>query len=169
MRLILQRRIDTGKQTLGTLFIKGDKNRVCYTLEDTYRPKKIMHKTRIPANTYALKLRTYGSHYKRYIEKFPELNHNRGMIQVMQVDGFTDILIHIGNRETDTSGCLLVGMDYVEDDGEVRLVNSTVAYKKLYGIVADVLEKGTDCTIEIIDEKEIDIEEIDDMIKGCDL
>ena len=169
MRLILQRRIDTGKQTLSVLSIKGNKDRLCYVLEDTHRPEKIMHKTRIPANTYKLSLRTYGSHYERYKKKFPDLKHNRGMIEITNVENFTHILIHIGNTETDTSGCLLVGNDYREDDGDVRLIDSTGAYKKLYTTIADVLGRKSEVTLEIIDEKEIDIDKIDDMIKDVDV
>lgn len=138
-------------------------------LEDTHRPVKIMHKTRIPANIYKLKLRTYGSHFLRYSEKYPRLNHIRGMIEVMNVENYTDILIHIGNTETDTSGCLLVGTDYDENDGEVRLVNSTVAYKKLYPIIADALEAGEEVTLEIIDEPELTENEIDDLIREVEL
>jgi hypothetical protein len=145
-----------------------DGRHTCYVLEDTFRKEKVMHKTRIPANIYQLKLRTYGSHYKRYRIKFPELNHDRGMIQVMDVENFTDILIHIGNTETDTSGCLLVGVDFVEEDGEVRLFNSTDAYKKLYSIIADELELGREVILEIIDEPELNEDEIDDMIRGID-
>ena len=166
MKLILQRRIDTGKQTLGSLFLKGDKDRLCYVLEDTYRDVKIKHKTRIPAGTYQLKLRTYGSHYIRYKKKFSLLNHIRGMLQLNNVKNFTDILIHIGNSETDTSGCLLVGLDYVESDGEVRLVSSTLAYEKIYPIIADVLARKSEVTLEIIDELELSNDEIDDLIKG---
>ncbi len=169
MKLIQQRRIDTGKQTLSALSLKGSKDRLCYVLEDTYRPVKIKHKTRIPANIYKLKLRTHGSHFLRYSIKFPRLNHTRGMIEVMNVKNYTDILIHIGNFETDTSGCLLVGTDYKEEDGEVKLINSTVAYKALYPIIADVLEAGEEVTLEIKDELELDIEEIDDLIRGVDL
>ena len=169
MKLILQRRVDTGKQTLGALSLEGNNNRLCYVLEDTYRPVKIMHKTRIPANKYKLKLRRYGSHFLRYSERFLKLNHIRGMIEVMNVKNYTDILIHIGNSETDTSGCLLVGQDYREEDGQLILISSTLAYKALYPIIADALEQDEEVTLEIRDELQLDMEEIDVLIRDVEL
>ena len=164
MKLILQRLVDTGDETLGKLFL--GKVFLCYTLEDTYRRVKIMHKTRILAGIYKLALRAYGGHYRRYVKKFVDLAH-RGMIQVLGIKRFTDILFHIGNSKKDTSGCILVGEDYREEDGRFYLVNSTVAYKEIYPIIRDLIEKG-ELELEVIDEKQLTGKEIDDLIKGIE-
>ena len=164
MKLILRRKIDTGFETLGKLFLE-DKF-LCYTLEDTYRAIKIKHKTRIPAGIYELALRAFGSHFVRYVKKFEDIAH-KGMIQIMNVLGFTDILFHIGNSIKDTSGCILVGVDYREEDGRLYLVNSTVAYKKIYPIIQKMIKYG-EVSLEIIDEEDLSIEEIDTLVKGIE-
>lgn len=164
MKLILQRKIDTGSETLGKLFLE-DKF-LCYTLEDTHRDRKIKHETRIPAALYELSLRTWGSHYKRYVVKFQDILH-KGMIQVLNVLGFTDILFHIGNSKKDTSGCILVGESYREKDGRLYLVNSTVAYKKIYPMIQKMIKYG-EVSLDIRDEEELTKEEIDSLIKGVE-
>jgi hypothetical protein len=164
MKLILRRKIDTGFETLGKLFLEG--KFLCYTLEDTYREKKIKHKTRIPAGLYKLALRAYGSHYLKYVRKFVDIFH-KGMIQIMDVVGFTDILFHIGNSKEDTSGCILVGSDYREESGRIYLVSSTVAYKKVYPIIQKMI-KYAEVELEIIDEEDLTVEEIDDLIRGVE-
>ena len=164
MKLLLQRVYDTGSETLGKLWLND--NFLCYILEDTYRRKKIMHKTRILAGTYKLKLRNYGGFYKRYIKKFIDIEHT-GMIQVMKLLRFTDILIHIGNSKDDTSGCLLVGMDYRQGDKRIYLVNSTKAYKKIYPIIRNIITSGYG-SLQILDEKKLSGSEIDRLIKGIE-
>lgn len=155
MKFILQRYFDTGEQTIGGLYAENG-IRLCYTLEDTYRPVKVMHKTRIPAGLYRLAFRTYGSHYQRYKKKFPKLNHSRGMIQVMNVKNFSDILLHIGNTEADTSGCILLGSHVVEYvSGEFKLIQSTVAYENVYPIIASALENGI-VELDVRGEKDMD-------------
>lgn len=164
MKLILQRKIDTGFETLGKLFLEG--KFLCYTLEDTYRKRKVKHKTRIPAGLYKLALRAYGSHYVKYVKRFVDIFH-KGMIQIMDVMGFTDILFHIGNSKEDTSGCILVGEDYREEDGRLYLVSSTVAYKKVYPLIQKLIRYG-ELGLEIIDEEDLSTEEVDDLIKGIE-
>ncbi len=164
MKLILQRLIDTGDETLGKLFL--GKVFLCYTLEDTYRNKKIMHKTRILAGIYKLALRAFGGHHERYIKKFGDIAH-RGMIQVLGVKRFTDILLHIGNSKDDTSGCILLGEDYREDDGRFYLVSSTKAYVRVYPLIRNLLEND-ELELEILDEKQLTGKEIDDLIKGIE-
>ncbi len=164
MKLILQRLIDTGDETLGKLYL--DKKFLCYTLEDTYRNEKVMHKTRILAGIYKLALRAFGGHYQRYIKKFVDIAH-RGMIQVLDVLRFTDILLHIGNSKDDTSGCILLGEDYKEVDGRFYLVSSTKAYVRVYPIIRDLLESG-ELVLEVRDEKQLAGKEIDDLVQGID-
>ena len=80
--------------TIGQLFINGEY--FCDTLEDEIRQVKVMHETAIPVGTYKVTLE--GSpKFKRILP----LLHN--------VPGFTGILIHSGNTDKHTSGCILVG------------------------------------------------------------
>lgn len=113
---------------------------VCFGLEDEYREEKVASETRIPAGRYKVGLRTEGGFHTRYTKKFPGMH--RGMLHVLNVPNFKFILIHIGNTDEDTAGCLLVGLNAAVDDGELRVTSSRLAYQKIYPIVVDAAERG---------------------------
>jgi hypothetical protein len=144
MKLVVVRYLDDSNSTLGLLYVDGKFE--CYTLEDEKRDKKVMAETRIPEGDYNIKLRTEGGHHDKYTKQFPE---HIGMLHVTNVPGFEWILIHIGNTEKDTAGCLLVG----EDPNGMTIASSTNAYKKLYNKVAPVLKQGEKVTIKYVDIK----------------
>ena len=147
MKLTVLRYFDNGKATAGLLFIDGKFE--CYTLEDEFRVEKVMAETRIPEGIYEIKLRTEGTHHLKYKERFPQ--DHVGMLHVTNVPKFEYILIHIGNTEKDTAGCLLVGnstnvSNVISDSG--------AAYISMYKKVAPELKKGNKVTIQYIDIKE---------------
>lgn len=146
--VILERIKDSGIATIGKLCINGEFE--CFTLEDTHRDVKIKHETRIPAGIYEIKLRLFGGHHERYSKHSNESirKTHKGMLWLQDVPNFTDILIHIGNSHKDTSGCILVGRNYVGD----RLEQSTLAYADMYPKILKLLELGP-VFIEIRDEK----------------
>ena len=121
---------------------------VCFGLEDEYRDEKVASETRIPAGRYKVDVRREGGFHARYTARFP--NFHRGMLHVTDVPGFTFILIHIGNTDEDTAGCLLVGLNAAIDDGELRVTSSKLAYQKLYPMVIDAAERG-ELEIEYLD------------------
>ena len=121
---------------------------VCFGLEDEYRADKVANETRIPAGRYKVDVRTEGGFHARYTARFP--NFHRGMLHVSDVPGFTFILIHIGNTDEDTAGCLLVGLNAAVDDGELRVTSSKLAYQKLYPMVIDAAGQG-ELEIEYLD------------------
>ena len=135
--------------TNGLLFdITGGKRRfLCYTLEDEYREDKVMGETRVPSGTYRITLRKTGGFHGRYLKKYGEMH--KGMLWVRDVPNFEYILIHTGNTDEHTAGCLLVGdsqqTNFGDSDGFVG--SSTQAYKRIYPMVAEVLEGGGDVTI----------------------
>ena len=120
----------------------------CYTLEDQYQAVKVMHETCIPEGTYDIKLRTTGGFHARYAAKYGIMHH--GMLHIQDVPGFEYILIHTGNTDENTSGCLILGNTQqdldVSQDGFVG--SSVAAYKRFYPKVAGELLKGNDVTIE---------------------
>ena len=145
--------------TNGLLFINGIFE--CYTLEDQYQAVKVMHETCIPEGTYDIKFRKTGGFHAKYSERYK--NAHYGMLHIQDVPNFTYILIHTGNTDEHTSGCLIVGETQqdleVSKDGFVG--SSTVAYKKMYAKVAGQLLQGKDVTIEYTTinkllEKEVD-------------
>lgn len=113
--------------TIGQLFVNGEY--FCDTLEDEIRQVKVMHETAIPAGTYKVTLER-SPRFKRILP----LLHN--------VPGFTGILIHSGNTDKHTSGCILVG----KSTGST-LVNSLATLEKLMTILQK--PKNLVCTIKI--------------------
>ncbi len=132
--------------TNGMLFIDGIFE--CYTLEDQYQAVKVMHETCIPEGTYDIKFRKTGGFHTKYSERYK--NAHYGMLHIQDVPNFTYILIHTGNTDEHTSGCLIVGETQqdleVSKDGFIG--SSTVAYKKMYAKVAGQLLQGKKVSIE---------------------
>ena len=119
-----------------------------YTLEDQYQAVKVMHETCIPEGTYDIKLRTVGGFHEKYKKRYG--NDHYGMLHLQDVPNFTYILIHQGNSDEHTSGCLILGETQqdldLSDDGFIG--HSGVAYKKLYKKVAKELLLGKKVSIE---------------------
>jgi len=132
--------------TNGLLFVNGLFE--CYTLEDQYQAVKVMHETCIPEGTYDIKFRTVGGFHEKYKKRYG--NEHYGMLHLQDVPNFTYILIHAGNTDESTSGCLIVGETQqdldLSDDGFIG--HSGVAYSKLYKKVAKELLLGKSVTIE---------------------
>ena len=120
----------------------------CYTLEDQYQAVKVMHETCIPEGTYDIKFRTVGGFHSKYSERYGDAHY--GMLHLQDVPNFTYILIHAGNTDEHTSGCLIVGETQqdldISDDGFIG--HSGKAYSKLYNKVAKELLLGKEVTIE---------------------
>jgi hypothetical protein len=126
--------------------ISVDGKFVCFGLEDEYRPEKVANETRIPAGTYNITLRTVGGFHERYSQRFDGIH--KGMLWVRDVPGFEYILIHCGNTDQDTAGCLLVGAQAHARD--MTLGSSSLAYQDLYRAVVDAAALG-DLSIEYVD------------------
>jgi len=134
MRITVSRIIESAEETLSRISVDGSV--VCWGLEDQWQAAKVAQETRIPAGLYRVGARTHGGFHQRYARRFPW--HN-GMLEIRDVPGFTDILIHIGNTDADTAGCLLVGFEPdITDDGRLRVLRSAEAYARLYqAVIAD--------------------------------
>ncbi len=149
MTVRVKRCVSNADETVGILFIDGVPTAV--TLEDQKQNIKIAKETRIWAGTYRLGLRTVGGHHDKYGKMFPTLH--KGMLELQQVPQFQYILIHIGNTETDTDGCILVGEKIVvEGTGRMKIENSTIAYQRVYKKIIDELVAGKEVWITIQDE-----------------
>ena len=132
--------------TNGLLFIDGIFE--CYTLEDQYQAVKVMHETCIPEGTYDIEFRKTGGFHSKYSERYK--NAHYGMLHIQDVPNFTYILIHTGNTDEHTSGCLIVGETQQDLDSSKDgfIGNSTVAYKKMYAKVANQLLQGKKVSIQ---------------------
>ena len=120
---------------------------LAYTLEDEYRSEKKYGETRIPDGKYKLGLRKVGGYHAKYSNRFPHIHI--GMLHVLNVPGFEYILIHCGNTDEHTAGCLLVGdsqeNNQITKDGFIG--KSTQAYKRIYPRIAEAIDCGEEVTI----------------------
>ena len=133
--------------TNGILLIDGVFE--CFTLEDEVRDgQKQMGETAIPLGEYEIKFRTVGGYDAKYQKKFGTTWH-KGMLELQDVPNFKYILIHTGNTDEHTAGCLLVGETQQDlDRGKDGFVGgSGDAYKKMYPKVRDALLNNEKVTI----------------------
>lgn len=121
---------------------------ICHGLEDEYREHKVPQETRIPSGLYQLGVKRHGGLHSRYLTNFGEFH--RGMLEVKNVPDFTDILIHVGNWDHETDGCLLVGR---ADYPAWAVWQSKIAYKRLY----DVLIDGAIANVATIEFRDLDL------------
>ena len=138
MKLVLKRTAKRPTYTIGKLYVDGVY--FCDTLEDADRGLsqdmplleiqriKVMHETAIPAGTY-----------KVIVSQSPRFG--RLLPRLLDVPGFEGILIHRGNTDKDTSGCILVG----ENKAVGKVINSTQYELRL----VEMLRNETDVTIEL--------------------
>jgi hypothetical protein len=136
MKLLVERFDSGSNDTLGRLYIDG--KFYCYTLEDEKRDVKVMHETRIPEGTYKVGLVNAPSHTPRY---------GHEMLWIKDVPKFTGILIHMGNTENHTSGCLLVGMRIGTLNNKRAVLDSKTAYNKIYPVISEAIKRGEDVEI----------------------
>ena len=153
MKLKVLRFSSQEDSTSGLLFLENEQGLefLCYTLEDESRDLKIKGETRVPAGIYEIKLRTEGGFHEKYKKRFGGLH--KGMLHVTNVPNFEWILIHTGNTDEHTAGCLLVG-DSQENNVIVKdgfIGKSSNAYKRIYPDIAKALEEGEDVSIEYVD------------------
>jgi len=145
MNLELQRFSSQKEDTLGIFFNSdGVYSFRSFTLEDEFRTEKVYGETRIPSGNYELKLRTHGGFHVRYLDRYGKDFH-KGMVQLMDVPGFTDVLIHAGNTDDDTAGCILVGDacdSNIAANGKGALSKSRDAYERIYEEIRDALLEG---------------------------
>jgi len=143
-------RFNKGKDsTNGILFdITDDKRKfLCYTLEDESRTEKIAGETCIPEGEYRIGFRTVGGFDAKYAHRFADIH--MGMLEILDVPNFKYVLIHCGNTDEDTAGCLLVGdtqsNNNVTEDGFIG--SSTKAYKRIYETIAKAVQWEEEVTI----------------------
>ena len=152
MKLEVLRISSQSDSTNGILFdTTNGRKFLAYTLEDEYRETKEKGETRIPAGTYKIKLRKEGGFHSRYTTKYGSMH--KGMLHVQDVPGFEYILIHTGNTDEHTDGCLLVGNTQTENIGtKDGFIGASVnAYKRIYPPIAKALEDDEEVEITYVD------------------
>ena len=130
MKLTLNRKFRGSTYTIGDLSING--KFFCNTIEDTVRELPAVCPNTPNGCSCTCKDVTL-QYSPKYKKKMPYLH---------DVPHFLGILIHSGNTESDSAGCIIVGNNTVKG----KVLESRATFQKLYSI----LESETDITIQIV-------------------
>lgn len=120
------RRLHTGSHGTVGMVHTSDDGPVCFSLEDPEHAVKIAGDTAIPAGVYPLRWRQTGKWAGRFRDRLGVL----GSLEVCDIPGFTDVLLHPGNTKRDTAGCILLG-----DAADLQVSSiwrSRIACERLY-------------------------------------
>ena len=155
--LITLKRIELQEErTFGKLIVNNEQ--IAFTIEDVVRDVKIKGKTAIPYGTYELGLRTspkfstfyyYSQDFKKLItkEEFVKLRfkldyqpHKMIWLKDVKNNGmeFEFVLIHWGNTELDTEGCIIVGTKITNNS----LIRSRLKYVTIYSNLIEQIKLG---------------------------
>jgi hypothetical protein len=154
MKLTLKRIAFKPTYTIGKLYVNG--TYFCDTIEDKDRAltqsmstvelknKKVKGETCIPYGKYSITLDVVSGKYSNFV-KYPYVKFCNGkMPRLLNVPGFDGILIHAGNTDKDTDGCILVGQNKVVG----KVINSQATWAQLYKTLQAKKQEGI--TIEIL-------------------
>lgn len=153
MKIELTRIFTCPDYTIGRLRVDGVY--VCDVCEDTdrgldqswtkdeIRKVKVKKLTAIPTGTYDVTLAIQSPKFVTYVYY---RDFCKGYLpRLIGVKGFEGILIHKGNKASQSAGCLLVG--YNTEKGRVN--NSQAAFEKLYKILKAASDARDKITITI--------------------
>lgn len=153
MELIIDRKYKKQSYTISNLYI--DSKWFCNVLEDAdrglddsmsedmIRTLKKPSITAIPRGTYEITLDVVSPKYSK-VQFYKDVCNGK-VPRLKNVKGFDGILIHAGNTDKDSSGCLLVGQNKVKG----QVVNSKETFKQLYNLLQDGKSRGEKIIIKI--------------------
>lgn len=145
MILNLKRKYKGDKYTIGTLTIEGLFQ--CDTIEDVDRglensmskqeieTTKVYGHTAIPKGEYIIDMSTISPKFKERSWAKP---YGGKLPRLLNVKGFEGVLIHVGNTEKDSLGCIIVGENKIKG----RVINSTRTFVKLMALLMKASLKG---------------------------
>lgn len=152
MELKIIRKYKNPKYCIGHLYVNGIYE--CDTLEDTDRgltedsplseiqSKKVYGETAIPTGTYKIDMNTVSPKFKdRSWAKFC----GGKLPRLIDVPGYSGVLIHVGNKPADTLGCILVGDNKIKG----QVINSTSTFQELYSLMLKAKVAGEEITVTI--------------------
>ena len=152
MELFLERKYKKNKYTVGNLYINNkffsntiedkDRNHNSNMAKEQIKGIKVYGETAIPTGTYIIDMNTISPKFKDrswakpYGGKIPRL---------LDVKGFSGVLMHPGNSAKDSSACILIGLNTKVG----MITNSTEYFHKLMKILLESKLKGENITITI--------------------
>ena len=151
MEILVERKWKKSNYTIGILSIDG--KRFCETLEDVDRNLnssmsveqikaiKKPNETAIPTGTYEVTLDIFSPKFGS--KPFYKKTCNGKLPRILNVKGFDGVLIHCGNTNLDTFGCVLVGRNLEKG----KVLKSQETFEKLYKVLK---ENKNNLTIKIV-------------------
>lgn len=147
-----KRFMQTSHSTLCLLFLDGVFE--CFILEDKKNDSKVYGETRISAGVYPIKLRTENSTLNtKYAKEYPAMH--KGMLEITDIPGFSNVYYHKGLTDKDTLGCPLTGAAVDSIKGEIIRGSSSPAYEAMYQKVVAAMDAGKNVYVKITDEEAI--------------
>lgn len=148
MQILVDRKWKKADYTIGNLYVNSERlsdgKNYCNTLEDTDRglvssmspkviaSKKIHGQTAIPTGKYQVVL-AWSNKFKKQ------------MPLITRVPGYSGVLIHPGNTNKDTLGCVLVG----KNDVVGKVTNSRYWFNILFAKIKEAINHGNKVWITI--------------------
>lgn len=146
MEVLVYRKYKKPDYCVGRMSIDG--TFICNTMEDVDRGlddgmqdwmiknKKIPNVTAIPTGRYKIDMDTVSPKFSKY-PFYMEVCQGK-LPCIKNVRGFDGILIHCGVDHSNSSGCILVGMNTQVG----KLTNSKETFKKIYALMKEAHDKG---------------------------
>lgn len=146
MEIIVYRKWKKPDYTVGRMSIDG--TLICNTMEDIdrglddgmqdwmIRNKKIPNVTAIPTGRYKVDMDTVSPKFSKY-PFYMEVCQGK-LPRIKDVKGFDGILIHCGVDHSNSSGCILVGMNKQKG----KLTDSKETFKKVYTLMKKAHDRG---------------------------
>ena len=154
LEILVDRRWKKSTYTIGRMYLDGEF--FCNTLEDRDRGltsemslieingKKVMHETAIPSGTYEVSLDYVSPKFSQY-PYYMEVCGGR-LPRLLDVKGFSGVLIHVGTNASHSSGCILVG----NNTSIGQLSNGKKVFEELYKRLLDAKKEGKKIMLRIV-------------------
>ena len=146
MEILVYRKWKKSDYTVGRMSIDGEI--ICNTMEDTdrglddgmqdwqIRNKKIPNVTAIPTGRYKIDMDTVSPKFSKY-PFYMEVCQGK-LPRLKNVKGFEGILLHCGADHSNSSGCILLGLNKVRG----KLTDTKETFKKVYAMMKEAHDSG---------------------------
>lgn len=146
MEILVYRKWKKPDYCVGRMSIDGVT--ICNTMEDTdrglddgmqdwqIRNKKIPNMTAIPTGRYKIDMDTVSPKFSKY-PFYMEVCQGK-LPRLKNVKGFEGILLHCGADHSNSSGCILLGLNKVRG----KLTDTKETFKKVYAMMKEAHNKG---------------------------
>lgn len=158
MKVLVKIFKEDSDSTISKVFLDQSLHHSFYSVEDEERAVKVKGETRVDAGTYPLALRhspKFSSEYlvnpdgsfeivrAKIASEYQKTNWKpHELIWIKDTPRHEYCLIHWGNTDDDTDGCLVVGLTWGYLKGQMAVLESRACYEKYYPIIAKEVSKG---------------------------